>query len=324
MTGLEFNERLRDIPVYPAASTYAFDGELVKLASNETPFGPHPQVLEAVEAQLRTLNRYPDPEQDRAAHAASPSAPACPPGASPSATARASSCSPRPRRCSSRAPRSSTPGRRSRCIRSWRRCRAPAPSTVPLNDAGEHDLDAMAREVTAATRIVIVCNPNNPTATALPPAAIDEFVGELPAPRGRDPRRGVRGVLVAPGPRRVARPARAPPQPDPAAHLLEGLRPLRPAGRLRARLGGLPARGRPRAPAVLRERARPGRRGRGAQPPGRGRAARGADGDRAHARGVGARTSAASRPPTARRTSPGSRSATATRTRWSTGSPSAA
>ena len=41
---------------------------------------------------------------------------------------------------------------------------------VPLNDAQEHDLDAMAAEVTAATRMVIVCNPNNPTATALPPA----------------------------------------------------------------------------------------------------------------------------------------------------------
>ena len=63
MTGLEFNARVRDIPVYPAASTYAFDGELVKLASNETPFPPHPQVLEAVEAHLRTLNRYPDPER---------------------------------------------------------------------------------------------------------------------------------------------------------------------------------------------------------------------------------------------------------------------
>ena len=35
----------------------------MKLASNETPFGPHPQVLEAVEAHLRTLNRYPDPER---------------------------------------------------------------------------------------------------------------------------------------------------------------------------------------------------------------------------------------------------------------------
>jgi histidinol-phosphate aminotransferase len=52
--------------------------------------------------------------------------------------------------------------------------------TVPLNDAGEHDLEAMAREVTVATRIAIVCNPNNPSATALPPAAIDAFTAELP------------------------------------------------------------------------------------------------------------------------------------------------
>jgi histidinol-phosphate aminotransferase len=51
---------------------------------------------------------------------------------------------------------------------------------VPLNDAQEHDLDAMAREVTAATRMVIVCNPNNPTATALPPAQIDEFLAAIP------------------------------------------------------------------------------------------------------------------------------------------------
>jgi histidinol-phosphate aminotransferase len=58
---IEFTSRMRAIPVYPAASTYAFDGELVKLASNETPWGPHAAVLEAVEASLRTLNRYPDP-----------------------------------------------------------------------------------------------------------------------------------------------------------------------------------------------------------------------------------------------------------------------
>src|ERR671935_225887 len=60
---IEFTSRLRAIPVYPAAATYAYEGELVKLASNETPYPPHPQVLEAVEAQLRTLNRYPDPEE---------------------------------------------------------------------------------------------------------------------------------------------------------------------------------------------------------------------------------------------------------------------
>jgi hypothetical protein len=32
VTGLEFNARVRNIPVYPAAATYAFEGELVKLA----------------------------------------------------------------------------------------------------------------------------------------------------------------------------------------------------------------------------------------------------------------------------------------------------
>jgi len=38
----------------------------------------------------------------------------------------------------------------------------------------------MAREVTVATRLVLVCNPNNPTATALPIDEIDAFVGSLP------------------------------------------------------------------------------------------------------------------------------------------------
>ena len=51
---------------------------------------------------------------------------------------------------------------------------------MPLDADGRHDLEAMAREVTAATRIVLVCNPNNPTATALPLAEIDAFVADLP------------------------------------------------------------------------------------------------------------------------------------------------
>ena len=128
----------------------------------------------------------------------------------------------------------------------------------------------MAREVTAATRIVIVCNPNNPTATALPPAAIDAFVAGLP--------RHVAVILdeayvefsTLQDPDDSLGPARAAPQPGAAAHLLQGLRPVRPARRLRARLRGLPPGGGPRAPAVLGERAGPGRGRRGAPPPGRG------------------------------------------------------
>jgi histidinol-phosphate aminotransferase len=52
--------------------------------------------------------------------------------------------------------------------------------TVPLDAEERHDLDAMATEVTAATRILLVCNPNNPTATALPVDRLDAFVAGLP------------------------------------------------------------------------------------------------------------------------------------------------
>jgi len=51
---------------------------------------------------------------------------------------------------------------------------------VPLDGEARHDLEAMAREVNAATRIVLVCNPNNPTATALPVGEISDFIAELP------------------------------------------------------------------------------------------------------------------------------------------------
>ena len=177
--GIEFNRRILDIPVYPAASTYAFEGELVKLASNETPWPPHPQVLEAVEAQLRTLNRYPDPEKSllRRRIAERTGVPvgrvAVGNGSCEILLAAADAML--------------EPG--AEVVYAWpsfsiyphlAAMSGARAITVPLGEAGEYDLEAMASEVTVATRLVIVCNPNNPTATALPPAAIDAFVAELP------------------------------------------------------------------------------------------------------------------------------------------------
>jgi histidinol-phosphate aminotransferase len=179
VTGLEFNDRVAAIPVYPAASTYAFDGELVKLASNETPFSPHPLVLEAVEAQLRTLNRYPDPAKATLRRRLSDRT-----GVDPGRIAIGNgSCD----LLLAGAEAMLEPG--AEVVYAW-----PSFSIyphlaamtggraieVPLNDAQEHDLEAMANEVTAATRMAIVCNPNNPTATALSPARLDAFVGALP------------------------------------------------------------------------------------------------------------------------------------------------
>jgi histidinol-phosphate aminotransferase len=177
--GIEFNRRLEDIPLYPAASTYAFEGELVKLASNETPFPPHPQVLEAVEAQLRTLNRYPDPEKAVLRRRISDRT-GVPMGR---IAVGNGSCE----ILLAAAEAMLEPG--AEVVYAWpsfsiyphlAAMTGARPITVPLNEAGEHDLEAMAREITAATRLVIVCNPNNPSATALPPATIDAWLAGLP------------------------------------------------------------------------------------------------------------------------------------------------
>jgi histidinol-phosphate aminotransferase len=50
---------------------------------------------------------------------------------------------------------------------------------VPLREHGL-DLDAMAAAVTARTRLVFVCNPNNPTSTAVGESALRDFVDRVP------------------------------------------------------------------------------------------------------------------------------------------------
>ena len=51
---------------------------------------------------------------------------------------------------------------------------------VPLTDGLVHDLDAMAAAVGERTKLVIVCNPNNPTGTSVGGAAFDRFAEALP------------------------------------------------------------------------------------------------------------------------------------------------
>ena len=43
-----------------------------------------------------------------------------------------------------------------------------------------HDLDAMLEAITPDTRLICICNPNNPTGTMITPEAIDTFIEKLP------------------------------------------------------------------------------------------------------------------------------------------------
>ena len=176
---IEFAARMREVAPYPKAATYAHGGDLVKLASNETPWGPAQPVLDAIAQVAGSLNRYPDP------------------GGTELRKRLAERYDTNPERivlgngsCDillGAAQVLLEPG--AEIVYAW-----PAFSmyphlaaltgaraiTVPLTEDGRHDLDAMLAEITAATRVCLICNPNNPTGTALPLEEIEDFAERLP------------------------------------------------------------------------------------------------------------------------------------------------
>ncbi len=55
------------------------------------------------------------------------------------------------------------------------------PVAVPLTESFAHDLDAMLEAVTEKTRLLFLCNPNNPTGTSMGAAEFDAFMERVPA-----------------------------------------------------------------------------------------------------------------------------------------------
>jgi histidinol-phosphate aminotransferase len=52
---------------------------------------------------------------------------------------------------------------------------------VPLTPGDVHDLDAMAEAITDRTRLIFVCNPNNPTGTVVRRAELERFLDRVPS-----------------------------------------------------------------------------------------------------------------------------------------------
>ncbi len=174
---LEFAQRISRIPVYPVASGYDLGAEVAMLASNESCFGPLPQVVEAAAARAGGRPSLPRPvllrrcaARWRDRYGMPPSRIALGNGSCDILLAAGEALL--------------EPG--AEVVYAW-----PAFSVyphlaaasgasaieVPLDADDRHDLEAMLAEVTVATRLLLICNPNNPTSTALGLEPFAAFTG---------------------------------------------------------------------------------------------------------------------------------------------------
>jgi histidinol-phosphate aminotransferase len=176
---LEFAQRIRRIPAYPLAAGYDLGTDIAMLASNESCFAPSAAVVEAARQALTRAHRYPDPSYTALRGALSDRY-----GVARERIAIGNgSCD----ILLSAGEALLEPG--AEIVYAW-----PAFSVyphlaaasgaraiqVPLDDNDRHDLDAMAAEITVATRLVLICNPNNPTSTSVSLAAVAAFMEQVP------------------------------------------------------------------------------------------------------------------------------------------------
>jgi histidinol-phosphate aminotransferase len=153
--------------------------EAIKLASNEVPYGPLPGVVEAVAEAAAGAHRYPDMGVVALREALAERY-----GVSPDRIATGCGSV---ALCEHLARAACLPG--DEILYSWRSFEAypiivattgASSIRVPNTPGHGHDLPAMAAAITEQTRMLLVCNPNNPTGTALRRAQLDRFLASVP------------------------------------------------------------------------------------------------------------------------------------------------
>lgn len=167
---------LQTLPAYVPGRTVP---GAIKLASNETPYPPLPYVLDRIAQAAASANRYPDANSTELAAALAHRygvgenqvAVGC--GSVSLATQLVQAVA----------------DAGDEVVYAWRSFEAypiiasvagAASVQVPLTDEHTHDLPAMAKAVTDSTRLVIVCNPNNPTGTVVGADELRQFLQDVP------------------------------------------------------------------------------------------------------------------------------------------------
>src|SRR3954449_9010963 len=181
MTSPQPRANVAEIPPYVAGKPPTVRPGMTsyKLSSNENPYPPLPGVVEAVQAGVAAMNRYPD-MGSAGLYAALAETFGVPAEHLSVATGSVgliyqlvqAFCEPG-----------------DEVVYAWRSFEAyPIAVTaagarsvqVPVRADGRHDLDAMAAAITDRTRIVLVCTPNNPTGPAVTQSELDAFLARVP------------------------------------------------------------------------------------------------------------------------------------------------
>ena len=183
---MKINPALSELPVYqPGRPIEEVARELglpadsiIKLASNENPFGPSPLAVAALQQALAGINLYPDGnafylKQKLAAKLRVETANLILGNGSNEIIEFAGHAL---------LTRGSDVVVSQYCFAVYpivTKLFGANPVTVPAKNYG-HDLPAMLRAITPRTRIVFVANPNNPTGTLVPREEVIRFVNEVP------------------------------------------------------------------------------------------------------------------------------------------------
>jgi histidinol-phosphate aminotransferase len=175
-----FRPVLDTVPAYkPGQAPTAAAGEAHKLSSNESPYGPLPSVVEVIAEAARAVNRYPDNgaaalTEAIAGRFAVPVDHVAVGCGSVGVLQQLMEAV-------------GDPG--AEVLYAWRSFEAYPPLSdlaaltsvrVPLRDE-THDLAAMAAAITPQTRLILVCNPNNPTGTVVRERELTDFLDQVPA-----------------------------------------------------------------------------------------------------------------------------------------------
>ena len=167
---------LADIPAYVPGKDRP---GVLKLASNEMAHGPLPSVVDRIREVAAGANRYPDMGATGVRGALADYL-----GLDPAQVAVGTGSS---ALCQQLVLATCADG--DEVIFPWRsfeaypilaRVAGAVPVAVPLTTDHRHDFDAMAAAVTDRTRLIFVCNPNNPTGTISTAAELEAFLDRVP------------------------------------------------------------------------------------------------------------------------------------------------